>query len=105
MAPSPASDAPSEGALEGVSVSALDAATRRQHSIPGEVAKGVVITAIEPGSPALAAGLRTGDVIVEVNRSPVESVAAFTKAYAASRDPVVLLVQRGGATMYMVIRH
>ena len=100
----PASDAPGEGALEGVSVSALDAATRRLHSIPGEIDEGVLVTAIEPGSPALAAGLRIGDVIVEVNKRSVDSVAAFKRAYAASRDPVVLLVQRGGATLYMVIR-
>ena len=100
----PAVEAPAGGALEGVSVSALDARARQEYSIPKDVTRGVVVTAIDPASPALAAGLRPGDVILELDRKPIDSVAGFRKAYAASRDSAVLLVQRGEATMYLVIR-
>ncbi|MBF8254228.1 MAG: protease Do, partial [Deltaproteobacteria bacterium] len=39
--------------------------------------KGVVITAVDPGSPADLAGLRHGDVIEEVNRQPIRSLDEF----------------------------
>jgi serine protease Do len=38
---------------------------------------GAVVTRIEPGSPAARAGLRQGDVIVEVNSLPVEAAAGL----------------------------
>ncbi|HEU5059934.1 MAG TPA: Do family serine endopeptidase [Kofleriaceae bacterium] len=100
----PASDAPAEGALEGVAVAALDSSVRRRLSIPKEVTRGVVVTGVAPASPAMAAGLRPGDVIAELNRKPIDSVAAFQKAYAASRDSVLLLVHRGEATLYIAVR-
>jgi serine protease Do len=100
----PVDDAPATGALEGVAVGALDSRIRRQLSIPKDVTRGVVVTAVAPGSPALAAGLRPGDVIVELDRKPIDSVAAFQKAYAAGRDSVVLLVQRGEASLYIAVR-
>ena len=42
--------------------------------------KGVVVTQVEPGSPADEAGLRRGDVILEVNREPVKDADAYRKA-------------------------
>jgi len=50
---------------------------------------GVLVVAVEPGSPAEAAGLQPGDVIVEVNGVPVRSVAdlAAVLEEAGVKDP------------------
>ena len=45
--------------------------------------KGVVVTQVEPGGPAADAGLRRGDVILEVNRQPVKDADAYKKALKA----------------------
>jgi serine protease Do len=58
---------------------------------------GVVITQVEPGSPASEAGLRTGDVIREVDRKPVKDVDDFMQKVekAKDQDHVLLFIQRG----------
>ena len=57
-----------------------------------------------PGSPADEAGLQRGDVIQEVNRKPVNSVADFRAAIRSAGDaPLLLLVNHGGQTGYRVI--
>jgi serine protease Do/serine protease DegQ len=55
----------------------------------------VVVTAVEPGSPAFVAGLRPGDLVVGVNRRRVSSVAALAKALAAAGERASLNVVRG----------
>jgi len=90
-------------ALEGVAVANLTPQIRQQLGLsPGTA--GVVVTAVEPGSPAAEAGLRRGDVIQEVNRRTVTGVAEFEQAIRqAGRDVVMLLVNRGGNTMFVII--
>ena len=68
--------------------------------------EGVVVTGVNPGSPAQEAGIREGDVILEVNRSPVKTTAQFSKKVKiADQDkPLLLLVQRGRSTLYVPIR-
>lgn len=68
--------------------------------------KGVVVTDVEPGSPADLGGLRPGDVIEEVNRRPVSSVKEFTAAVAAAKDreTLLLLVRRGSTTSFFALR-
>src|SRR5262249_57202244 len=62
--------------------------------------KGVVVTQVDPSGPGGDAGLRRGDVILEVNRAPVKDVAAYTKALrgAGKGQSVLFLGRRGGAT-------
>jgi serine protease Do len=65
-----------------------------------EGVKGVVVTSVDPGSPAAERGLRPGDVIEEVNHQAVEKPADFTKAIEAARKesgkkPALLLVANG----------
>jgi S1-C subfamily serine protease len=43
----------------------------------GPFGAGVVVTEVEKGTPAEAAGLSLGDIIVEVNHLPVQSVDQF----------------------------
>ena len=58
---------------------------------------GLVVTAIDPSSPAAEAGLQRGDVIQKVNRQPVATMSDFDKILAqGAGKPVLLLVNRGG---------
>ena len=59
-------------ALAGVGVADIDQNTRTQLNIPTQV-QGAVITEVSPDSAAYQAGLRTGDVITELNRKPVKN--------------------------------
>jgi serine protease Do len=67
--------------------------------------EGVVVTRVEEGSPAEDAGLRRGDVIREINRRPIRSLADFEKAAQAVRpgEPITLRVQRGRASLYVAL--
>jgi serine protease Do len=67
-----------------------------------EDADGVVVSEIESNSPAAEAGLRRGDIIVEVNQKTVSSVTDFGKAMAG-RDKALLLVRRGDATLFVAV--
>jgi len=66
---------------------------------------GVVVRSVEPGSPAADAGIRTGDVIREVNRKPVESVQDFSRKIerARSEDHILMRIQRGDNSLFAAI--
>lgn len=66
--------------------------------------RGVVIAAVEQNSQAAANGLRPGDVIVGANRSRVNSIKDFQKALKRSKDSILLHIQRGMGSFYIVIR-
>ena len=57
---------------------------------------GLVIAAIERGSPAQRAGLLVGDVLVGVADEPVDGFESLLEALARAGDPVRLRVMRGG---------
>ncbi|HZP45457.1 MAG TPA: DegQ family serine endoprotease [Candidatus Binataceae bacterium] len=68
--------------------------------------KGVVVRSVKPDSPASDAGLQPGDVILEVENTKVSSAdefAAAAKSAQKANKSARLLVQRGNATIYMVI--
>ena len=61
---------------------------------------GVLISQVSPGSRAARAGLNTGDVILSLALTPVESADALKKAIdsklaAKKPGPLLLLLQRG----------
>lgn len=93
----------SEGALQGVDVQNLSPDLAEQLNLPPST-KGVVVTEVDPASPAAAVGLERGMVIEEINHKPVTNVAQFKQALAgAANQPVLLLVNQGGVTRYLVI--
>jgi len=63
---------------------------------------GVVVTGVEPGSPAANAGIQTGDVIREVNRKPVKDVDDLRQKVEQAKDQnnILLLVKRGENNMF-----
>jgi serine protease Do len=90
-------------ALQGLTVETLTPEIAHDLNLSAQTA-GVVVSSVEPGSAAAEAGLRRGDVIQEVNHQPVRNVSEFKNATAQlGKQPVLLLVNRGGNTLYVVI--
>ena len=69
-------------------------------------AEGVLITSVEPGSAADEAGLEQGDIIVEVDRKPINDVSEYQKAVMAAQKgkPILFLVRRGENTMFLTLK-
>jgi C-terminal processing protease CtpA/Prc len=66
-------------------------------------AGGVEVTNVEPGSTAAQRGLRTGDIIREVNRRPVQNLQQL-RAIAEANQILFLLVQRGDRQLMLQTR-
>jgi len=67
---------------------------------------GVVVTGVEPGSPAEEAGIRQNDLIKEVNRTTVSSVREFEKMIEKVKkgDDMAFLVRRGQNTFFVALQ-
>ena len=92
------------GALDGVTLEELTPEHRRTLGLSQEVQRGVVITDLSPKSAAARAGLRPGDVVLELNRTPVETLAKFKELYGKASSDLLLLVHRRGQSLYLVVR-
>jgi serine protease Do len=92
----------SSDALEGVSVENLTSQVARELKLPGGTS-GVVVAEVNPASAAARAGLKQGDVILEVNRHAVKNEAEFEAAVRNSKDGTLLLVNREGHTVYLAV--
>ncbi|HET9954484.1 MAG TPA: DegQ family serine endoprotease [Polyangiaceae bacterium] len=104
-AAAPSGSGPSaSAALSGLVLEPLNAENRRAFGLPPQVQQGVVITQIAPGSSAARAGLRPGDVVLEVSGVTIDSLQKFQDAFAKAKGSPVLLVQRGGSTVYVPVR-
>jgi len=90
--------------MTGVEVSQLTDDIREQLGLGREV-RGVVVTDVPDGSPAADAGLQRGDVIEQVNRHPVNSVSDYQRLVReAGNGSIVVLVNRGGNTQFVVVQ-
>jgi serine protease Do len=87
--------------LLGLDVKALTPEMARQLGIRS--GEGVVVAAVEMGSPADASGIQPGDVIREVNRQRVRSLADYEGATRGLKAGarVTLLLQRGGSALFV----
>ncbi|MHC4998096.1 MAG: PDZ domain-containing protein [Planctomycetota bacterium] len=67
---------------------------------------GVVVVEVKSGSPAAQAGIRSGMVILEVNRIEVRDVGEFNEATEESAESgkVLLLVKTGRYAQYAVLQ-
>ena len=92
-----------KGNLAGLTLENLNRELRARFGVIGQLRHGVIVTQVEPGSPAQRAGLRAGDVLLEVNRKEVRSISAFKQRYKRSGNQTLLLVQRGSRTLFIVL--
>ena len=101
---SPAKLAETEGKGKlGLSVQPLTPPMARELGL--KVKEGVLVREVVEGGRAAEAGIRAGDVIVEINRQPVRTVEDLTTRVdkQAKNEPMVLLVNRDGQTMYVAV--
>jgi serine protease Do len=92
-----------EGVLNGVAVDDLNRNTRQQFNLPGDL-KGAVVTQVDPNSAAAKAGLRPGDVILEINKQRVENAQAAVDLSAKAESKKTLLrVWTRGSKVFVVV--
>jgi len=89
----------------GLALAPLNTELRQQLAVNAQ--DGVVVTEVSDESDAAIAGIRRGDVIVEVNRRTVKSVAAVEEALTGARErrrDVLFLIERAGRTQLILYR-
>jgi serine protease Do len=100
--PTQVAKAPTKKPL-GITVQNITAEIAR--SLGLEAATGVVVTGVEPGSPAAKSGIRRGDVIYEVNRKPIKDAEDFGQVVetAGDKEDILFLIRRGGGNVFVAI--
>ncbi len=98
---------PGESQVEttlGLTVQTLTKDLAKQFDVPET--RGVVVTEVVDGSPAAENGLQHGDVITEVERTPVATAEEFKAAVAKTDDKkgVLLYLKRDGGSTFTVLR-
>jgi serine protease Do len=88
----------------GLGLEDLTPDAREQLQAPKDV-HGALVGNVQPGSPADNAGLQRGDVIVEVNRHPVQSAsdAAHELAKVTTGQDALILVWSNGGNTFRVL--
>ncbi|MGI8495484.1 MAG: PDZ domain-containing protein [Pyrinomonadaceae bacterium] len=67
--------------------------------------KGLVVTDVDESGAAADAGIVKGDVILEINRQPVEALEQVKSALDKAGDkPSLILISRGGRTIYVTVQ-
>ncbi len=74
----------------------------QDHPLFGRI-QGVMVAGVELNSPVWQAGLRQGDLILSVNRKPVRSVDEFVKIASGSPNRLLLRIQRGDFSLFLVL--
>ena len=95
---------PEEKSDWGMSVQELTPQLAQQLGLePGTT--GVVISNVDEGGPAAAAGLRPGDLITEVNRTAIKNLNDYQQALQKVKkgENLLLLIKRAGGSFYTVL--
>jgi serine protease Do len=89
--------------LDGLTLEGLNAANRARFRVSGDIQTGVVVTDVDRNSPAARAGLRPGDVLLEIDRQKVTNVGRFKELWSRAKGRTLLLLYRQGQTIFMVV--
>ncbi len=95
----------SDTAALGLALAPLSDDARRELGVPSDT--GVAVRAVEPGGPASEAGLRQGDVILEIGREPVgspsEAARRINELAEGENERMLVLINRGGGQRFVTV--
>ena len=81
--------------FSGTTVSALTPAVSQEMNLPFD-SKGVVVSQVDPGSPADRMGLQKGDIILGINGKTINDVGTFKGLVSTRTDGWQIVLQRNG---------
>ena len=89
----------------GLRVEDLDS-ERARRFVEDPQETGVLVVAVEPGSPAENAGLQPGDIIKEIGNSTIKDSDDYNSAAKKFHDKkaVAFLLKRGNQTLYVGLK-
>jgi len=88
----------------GLSLQPVTPQVARQLGLASE-SEGLVVTDVDSDGAAAEAGIARGDVLLEVNRQPVNATADVQAALErGDSKPVLLLISRKGQTLYLTVK-
>jgi serine protease Do len=86
----------------GLDLAPLTDGLRKRLELDDKEPGAVVVSGVGRGSPAEEAGIRPGDLLLEVNGQAIKDVSAAQRLLKCG-DKVVVLVRRGGGSRYVVL--
>jgi serine protease Do len=91
--------------LSGVTVRELTPDVAKQLGIT-DVDKGVVVVQVDPAGRMYEAGIRPGDIIVQINQENIESMKDYQKAASkiSGKERILLLIKRKGGDLFVTVR-
>jgi serine protease Do len=95
--------APGSRSLLGMDVRPVTPEVARQLNLRST--DGVMVVGVEDGSSAAEAGVQRGDVIRQINRQPVRSLADYQRLVRDVKegDRLTLLLQRGAMSLFVAV--
>jgi serine protease Do len=86
-----------------IGVSAIDLPPTLREHFGAPADRGVLISAVEPGSPAESAGLRLGDVVYELRGEPVRSAGDLTRQISGGGigNEIEIVIARYGSEIHL----
>ena len=95
------------GMLLGMTLAPVTDEAARRFGL-AEGARGLIVTEVMADGPAAAAGIRPGDLVLEVARRPVASVQGMRDLVAAAREAdvraLVIRVEREGSPLFLAVQ-
>ena len=94
----------SEESSLGLSVQELTSDIAKSLGLEGT--NGVVVSEVKPDTAAEKAGLRRGDVVLEVGGKVINSTAEFKRETndLPPKKPLLMLVRRGDNTVFLTLK-
>jgi serine protease Do len=95
---------PEKGSNIGMVVEEISPETADRYGVTDN--KGLIVVQVEDNSPAYEAGIRPGDIIVEMDREPVSGLKEYREKMGQYKkgDTVLVLIKREGTTLYLALK-
>ncbi len=90
----------------GLTLSTINKDIRMQQNIPEDVS-GLLVTKVEQNTDAEVKGIRPGDIIQEINQTPINDISEFEKiinALNGTKKGVLLLINRQGNINFVALK-